>query len=139
MAAYSEQDVYVLLQRTAAAQQEELVRFLKLHGLSPAQYNVLHILRGARPELLSCGDIASRLIAKDPDLTRLLDRLAQQGWVERTRGEGDRRVVRAGMTPEGAALLKGLDPAIASLHRRQFAVLGEKKTVALAKLLGGLC
>ena len=138
MGAHAEQDTYVLLQRAAAALQDELVQFLKAHGLSPMQYNVLRILRGARPELLSCGEIATRLIAKDPDLTRLLDRLARQGWVERARGQGDRRVVRAGITVEGVALLKTLDSPISSLHRSQFAPLSEKKTAALAKLLSAL-
>lgn len=138
MSAHAEQDAYVLLQRAAAALQEEIVRVLKPHGLSPAQFNVLRILRGARPELLSCGEIASRLIARDPDLTRLLDRLARQGWVERTRGQADRRVVRAGITPEGVALLKDLDSEMLSLHRRQFAALGGKKTATLAKLLSAL-
>ncbi len=138
MSGYTEQDAFVLLQRAAAALHEELAQLLKPHGLSPTQYNVLRILRGARPELLSCGDIASRLIAKDPDLTRLLDRLDRRGWVERKRGQADRRVVRTGITAEGLALLKSLDPAIAALHRRQFATLGEKKTAALAKLLAEL-
>jgi DNA-binding MarR family transcriptional regulator len=135
---YTDQDAFVLLQRAAAAVQGQLVQLLKPHGLSPTQYNVLRILRGARPELLSCGDIASRLIAKDPDLTRLLDRLDRQGWVERKRGQADRRVVRAGITAEGLTLLKSLDSAVAALHRRQFAPLGEKKSAALAKLLAGL-
>lgn len=138
MGAHAEQDAYVLLQRAAAALQEGLVQCLKPQGLSPMQYNVLRILRGARPELLSCGEIASRLIARDPDLTRLLDRLARQGWVERSRGKGDRRIMRAGITAEGVALLKNLDSAIASLHRRQFAALSDKKTAALAKLLTAL-
>ena len=120
MSAHQEQDAYVALQRAAAALLEELAQLLKPHGLSATQYNVLRILRGARPELLSCGEIASRLIAKDPDLTRLLDRLAGLGWIERSRGQADRRVVRAGITAEGVGLLKSLDGEIAALHRRQF-------------------
>jgi len=136
--AHAEQDAYVLLQRAAAALHEEMVQFLKPHGLSPTQYNVLRILRGARPDLLSCGEIACRLIARDPDLTRLLDRLARQGWVERTRGQAERRVVRSGITSAGVALLKNLDSAIVSLHKRQFDALGDKKTAALAKLLDAL-
>ena len=138
MAALPEQEAFVLLQRAAAAMQEELARLLKPYGLSPTQYNVLRILRGARPALLSCGEIAGRLIAKDPDLTRLLDRLARAGWVERARGEADRRVVRAGITNAGVALLKSLDGDVLDLHRRQFSELGEKKTASLAKLLGTL-
>ena len=138
MSAHQEQDAFVSLQRAAAALHEEMVQFLKPHGLSPTQYNVLRILRGARPELLSCGEITSRLMARDPDLTRLLDRLARHGWIERTRGQADRRVVRAGITGEGLALLKALDSAVVALHRRQFAELGEKKTATLAKLLADL-
>lgn len=138
MSAHAEQDAFVSLQRAAAALHEEMVQFLKPHGLSPTQYNVLRILRGARPELLSCGEIAGRLIARDPDLTRLLDRLAQRGWLHRSRGQADRRVVRAGITAEGLALLKSLDSAVVAIHRRQFSALGEKKTSTLAKLLSQL-
>lgn len=139
MSGRREQDAYVLLQRAAAALQEEMVQFLKPHGLSPAQFNVLRILRGARPELLSCGEIAGRLIARDPDLTRLLDRMARNGWVERSRGQADRRVVRAGITAEGLSLLKSLDSAILGLHRQQFAELGDKKTATLVRFLETLC
>lgn len=135
MGAHQEQDAYVALQRASAALLEELAQILKPHGLSATQYNVLRILRGARPELLSCGEIASRLIAKDPDLTRILDRLAGLGWIERSRGQADRRVVRAGITAEGVALLESLDGEIAALHRRQFAGLSEKKTAMLVRLL----
>ncbi len=138
MGAHSEQDAFVLLQRAAAAQQDEVARLLKPLALSPAQYNVLRILRGARPELLSCSEISNRLIARDPDLTRLLDRLTRQGWVERSRGQADRRVIRTGITAEGLALLKSLDSAVADLHRRQFAGLGRKQIAALAKLLDQL-
>lgn len=138
MSGLAGQDAYLLLQRAAGALQEELALLLKPHGLSPAQYSVLRILRGAKPARLSCGEISARLAARDPDLTRLLDRLARLGWVERARCEGDRRVVRSGITPEGLALLRSLDGAVASLHRRRFAPLGEKKTAALATLLGEL-
>ena len=78
-------------------------------------------------------------IARDPDLTRLLDRMDRNGWVERSRGQADRRVVLAGITAEGLSLLKSLDSAILVLHRHQFAELGDKKTAALVRLLEALC
>ena len=57
---------------------------LKAEDLSSTQYNVLRILRGA-PEGLPCGEIASRMITRDPDITRLLDRLEKRGLISRCR------------------------------------------------------
>src|SRR5437879_13201337 len=73
---------------------------LKTADLSATQYNVLRILRGA-PEGLACGEIASRMITRDPDVTRLLDRLAKRGLISRRRETKDRRTVLARITPAG--------------------------------------
>lgn len=74
---------------------------LKALGLTATQYNVLRILRGAGAAGLSCGDVAGRMITRDPDLTRLLDRLEGRGLVTRARDGEDRRVVVTRITGEG--------------------------------------
>lgn len=60
---------------------------LKSSGLSLSmpQYNVLRILRGAGEAGHGCGEIAGRLISRDPDMTRLLDRMEAKGWIARSR------------------------------------------------------
>ena len=74
-------------------------RFLKATAeLTPNQHNVLRILRGSDPTKLPCGDIADRMIARDPDITRLVDRLGRRGLVARSRRRLDRRVVEVGIT-----------------------------------------
>ncbi|MBI5083603.1 MAG: MarR family transcriptional regulator [Acidobacteria bacterium] len=117
---------------------DELSLLLKQRGLSPPQFNVLRILRGARPEPLTCGEISSRMITRDSDVTRLLDRLERQGWISRSRQQLDRRVVRVSITASGLALLKSLDEPVLALHRHRFSALGSKKTAVLTRLLNTL-
>ena len=80
-------------------------RFLKTTvQLTNTQYNVLRILRGSHPAKLACSDIAERMIERDPDVTRLIDRLATRGLVTRSRSRRDRRVVEVGLTDKGLML-----------------------------------
>jgi len=85
-------------------------------GLTQGQYNVLRILRGACPKGHPRGEIASRMIERAPDVTRIVDRLEAQGLVERTRSEQDRRVSVTRITPRGLALLDELDPHVAGVY-----------------------
>ena len=103
-------------------------------GLSPAQYNVLRILRGAG-EHLACGEIASRMIAREPDMTRLLDRLEKRGLVSRCRQQTDRRVVAVRITDAGLALLAELDPKLRAAHRAQLGHMTEDELKRLIALL----
>ncbi|MBA3345685.1 MAG: MarR family transcriptional regulator [Gemmatimonadales bacterium] len=130
-----EEMVFLSLLRTGDALLEGETALLKTAELSFAQYNVLRILRGAGPAGLACGEIAGRMVNRDPDITRLLDRLESRGLVSRTRDEGDRRVVLARITAEGLAMLQQLDAPIVRLHRAQLAHLSRKQLRALAELL----
>ena len=116
----------VLMQRAADA--------FKDFDLSGPQYNVLRILRGS-PEGLSCGEIAERMISRDPDITRLLDRLEARGFIRRARDIRDRRVVMARISAEGRALLEKLDPKILAMHKRQLGRMGGEKLRELIALL----
>ena len=135
MKAGSEQEAFLNILRSADLLSRGLEEFLKPSGLSPTQYNALRILRGAGEAGLSCGQIAERMLTRDPDVTRLLDRLAKRRLISRGRQADDRRVVRAFITAEGLDLLKGLDEPILALHVRQLGELGEKKLKTLARLL----
>ena len=87
--------------------------------LTFSQYNVLRILRGARPEALSCGTISQRMMTRDSDLTRLLDRLEERGLIERIRDARDRRMVTAAVTDAGLQVLRKLDGPVERVHREQ--------------------
>ena len=75
------------------------------------------------------------MISREPDLTRLLDRLESRGWLVRKRDTRDRRVVHIRITDVGLRLLAQLDEPIRELHRRQLAHLGEQKLKQLIELL----
>lgn len=130
-----EQAAYIALQRLASDLSQGIVEVLKGAGLSGPQYNVLRILRGAAPAGLSCGEIGERLITRDPDITRLLDRLEKRGLVARFRESGDRRVVTTRITAAGEELLASLDGPVDEAHRRQLGHLGEERLERLLELL----
>ncbi len=129
-----EEDVFLDLIRTADLLSRRADQLLKNEDLSMTQYNVLRILRGS-PEGLSCGDISSRMITRDPDITRLLDRMEKRGLISRSRETIDRRMVIAKITSTGLELLARLDKPVQDTHRAQFGHLGEKRLNELSELL----
>ena len=81
-------------------------------GLTSTQYNVLRILRGAQPEGLTCAAIGARMIAAEPDITRLLARLKALKFIRQHRDRHDRRVLWTQITESGLELLRSMDPVI---------------------------
>ena len=130
-----EHEVFIAIQRAASELTQDVAELLKPAGLTGAQYNVLRILRGAGTQGLACGEVGDRLVARDPDMTRLLDRMEQRGLVSRTRQEDDRRVVIARITRKGQGLLGQLDARVHDLHRKQLSHLGAAKLAQLLQLL----
>ena len=102
------------------------------------QYNVLRILRGAGPQGLPCNRISERMISRDPDMTRMLDRMEKRSLITRERQQEDRRVVRARITEEGLKLLKKLDAPVRELHKKQFASLNLARQKTLLELVAAL-
>jgi len=107
---------------------------LKAEDLSSTQYNVLRILRGA-PQGLPCGEIAGRMITRDPDVTRLLDRMEKRGLISRARDSRDRRMVLARISAEGLKLVNRLDEPVQQMHRKLLGHLGRERLRALGELL----
>lgn len=132
--AYPEEAAFLDLLRTTDMLSRGLLEVLKGENVSPTQYNVLRILRGA-PDGLLCGEIASRMITRDPDVTRLLDRLRKRELISRRREAKDRRTVMARITPQGLKLLARLDEPVQAAHRHQLGHLGPRRLGALAELL----
>ena len=130
-----QQETYLSLLRTADALQAQVEGKLKEFGLTGTQYNALRILRGAGPEGLPCREIGERMITRDPDITRLLNRLEDRGFVERTRARHDRRVIYGKITVAGLNLLREMDGPIEKHGREMLRHVGQQKLKQLIELL----
>jgi len=133
-----EEEALLNIVRTADQLNADFAELFKRERISATQYNVLRILRGEALNSgggLSCGEIAERMVTRDPDITRLLDRLEKQRLISRCREKTDRRVVCVHITAAGRKLLATLDPLVHEAHRRQLGHLGEAKLKQLIALL----
>ncbi len=110
-------------------------RVYSQRDLTASQYYVLRILRGHRPEALSCGEIMQDMVTRDSDVTRILDHLDKAGFVSRQRSTTDRRVVKSKITPKGLSLLKQMDRPVVDAVVRELGHLGEKRLKQLSSLL----
>lgn len=131
-----EQRAMFALLRCADALATQWSRFFSPWDITLQQFNVLRVLyvRG-EGEGLSCHQIASRLITRVPDITRLLDRLEKRGFVQRRRSTKDRRVVRSRLTAEGEAIVESIhDPSLEEV-RAQFSSLSPRELRQLADLV----
>jgi DNA-binding MarR family transcriptional regulator len=135
------QEAYLNLMRTHSMLLGPIEHLFKQHGISPAKYNILRILRGAKNNgESSCHglpslEIADRLITRVPDITRLVDGLEEDGLVVRTRCTDDRRVVYVGITDAGFQLLGVLDEPLMQLHQKTLAHLDENELKEFNRLL----
>jgi DNA-binding MarR family transcriptional regulator len=105
------------------------------YGLTAQQYNAMRILRGRHPERLPTLSIAARLVSRSPDITRMIDRLAERGLVDRERPAENRRVVLVGITDQGLELLRQLDGPVRDCSKRQLGHLKEAELAELVRLL----
>ena len=130
-----EQQATLGLLRTADAVKRSLAQVIEPHGITPQQYNVLRILRGAGAEGLPTLSIGERMIEQIPGVTRLVDRLERKGLVERTPCAKDRRRVFCRMTVKGLELLKELDDPVNRWDARSVSVLPPSELDSLIDLL----
>ena len=130
-----EQRAYVALVSTADRVRGSYQGLYAPYDITHQQYNVLRILRGSQRGGLTCGEIGERTIARDPDVTRLVDRLAKRGLVKRARSQADRRVVQVEMTQKGLDLLRELDPHVQRMPRALLGHVSQARLQLLSKLL----
>ena len=130
-------DVYINLVRAQELLSGADARFFSNWGLTPQQYNVLRILYFAETGKagLPCSAIGQRLFSRVPDVTRLLDRIEQAGWVSRHRIKEDRRVVMVQLTPAGRDLVERVDGPLKEHHIRSFAGFCRRELETLNHLL----
>lgn len=113
-----EEEATLNLYRTTYLLTEVFESFYQQHGLTPTQYNVLRILRGAGDAGLGRNEIRERLVGRMPDVTRLLDKMEEASLVKRERSTTDRRCVPTVLTPKGRALVDQLDEPVAALQHQ---------------------
>ena len=128
------EEAYLNLIRTASRLEAGFAALFRTCGLSDSSYNVLRILRAAGAQGRTCGQIQAHMVVRS-DVTRLVDRLVDDGLVRRHRDEQDRRVVRCRITRQGAALVNQLDAPIAELHDWQLGHMSDGELEALSRLL----
>ena len=126
-----EEEAVLNVVRTAEVLQRVVVDFLKEFDLSPVQYNVLRILRGAGATGATCSQIGERLLTRDPDITRLLDRMETRGLIGRVRSSEDRRAIITRITAAGMALVDRIDEPLRILHQKKLGTFGRDALLGL--------
>jgi DNA-binding MarR family transcriptional regulator len=127
-----EEEAFLNLLRTSDCLERAFQQKIRGWGLTSTQYNVLRILRGAHPNGLACAAIGERMIAAEPDITRLLARLKRLKLIRQHRDRRDRRVVLTTIADSGLELLKAMDPAVRSAPGE---LLGHMRSGELAELI----
>lgn len=127
----AEEEAALNLMRTSDSVQRAFQQSIRRFGLTSTQYNVLRILRGAQPHGLPCAAIGARLIAMEPDITRLLGRLKRLKLIRQHRDRHDRRVVLTQISDAGLELLSAMDPLV---RRMPVELLGHISGAELAEL-----
>jgi DNA-binding MarR family transcriptional regulator len=130
-----EEEALLNLMRTADCINRVFHLKVRTWGVTSTQYNVLRILRGAHPAALTCSEIGSRMIATDPDITRLLGRLKVLKLIRQNRDRHDRRIVLTRISDAGLELLEQMDPLVQSLPLEMLGNLSKAELAELIRLL----
>jgi DNA-binding MarR family transcriptional regulator len=123
------------IMHTADVVHRRAAKVMEPFGVTPQQYNVLRILRGAGGSGLPTLDIADRMIEQAPGITRMIDRLEAKKLVSRERGAGDRRQVVCRITREGLDLLAKMDAPVAELGASAVGQASEDDLATLIAIL----
>lgn len=129
------QEAVVGLLRTADILRRGYYAVVEQEGISPQQYNILRILRGAGPEGLPTLEIANRLLEKSPGVTRFVDQLETLGLIGRRRNALDRRQVFCIITKSGLELIGKMDDPVDTWDHESLSMLRRKDLEALISLL----
>lgn len=128
-----QQEVYLNLWRTYDRLKTREERLFGQYGLTSQQYNALRLLQASHPRPMHTLEIASRLISRAPDITRMLDKLDECGYLIRQRPADNRRVVAVRITRAGLRLLDAMRQPLADCHEEQ---LGHLTKFQLRQLCG---
>ena len=130
-----QQEAYLNLWRTYDRLRQIEDELFGKYDLTAQQYNALRLLRAARPARAATLSLAGRLVSRAPDITRLLDKLADRGLVDRERPAENRRVVNIGITQAGVELLDRLADEVIACAQKQLGHLAQEEVSSLIELL----
>jgi len=130
-----QQEVFLNLWRTYDRLKQIEDEVFGQEGISAQQYNALRLLHAVHPDSMQTLELGRRLISRAPDITRLLDRLEQLGFLERERRSDNRRVVQVRIVSAGIELLDRIHSAVQDSHQRQLGHMSESSLNKLARLL----
>jgi DNA-binding MarR family transcriptional regulator len=130
-----EEEALLNVLRTSDCLQRAFVRRTRHWGITPTQYNVLRILRGAQPQGLTCSEVGERMITAVPDITRLLARMKAQKFIRQQRDKKDRRVVWTQISASGLELLSKVDPEITQIPGELLGHLDRRELGEFIRLL----
>ena len=119
--------VLVSLKYTASRIANWQTNFFEPYGITPQQFNILRILRGAKGKPLSVSDLKARMIDENSDVSRLIDRLLRLELVERQVGASDRRFAQVTISPQGLELLADIDPRMSEMYHTLFQNVTEEQ------------
>lgn len=131
-------EAFVSILRTAAVLEHGMELALRPFGITLTQYNVLRILRGAGDQGMCGREIAERVVARVPDIPRLLERLEGMRLIARERDDADRRHVTVTIRPKGLELLEACWPVVDAVERARFGRLSERTLAALIEGLAAI-
>jgi len=130
-----QQEAFLNLWRTYDRLRCEEDALFEQYQLTAQQYNALRLLRAKHPEPVATLALQSRLVSRAPDITRMIDRLEERGWIARQRPPENRRLVLLNLTPAGIALLDSLAEPVRACSERQLGHLTAKQLKELVRLL----
>lgn len=123
------------LSYTSIVVREKILGVLKPFDMSIEQFNVLRILRGKKGHPANLQDIQKRMVSKNSNTTRLVDKLLLKNYVERRVCTSNRRKVEIFITNEGLDILNQIDPIIDKTEADLTSSLSEKELTTLNNLL----
>lgn len=123
---------------TSRSLEEPFQAMLKEYDLSSQQFNVLRILRGQRGNPANLSTLQERMIDKNSNTTRLVDKLLKKGWVLRQVCEKNRRKIEIFITEDGLQLLNTLDPVVTESNKKSVSNLTNSELETLNNLLDKL-
>ena len=123
---------------TSRILEEQFAALLKEYDLSTPQFNVLRILRGQKGKPASLACVQERMVDRNSNTTRLVDKLIKKGWVNRRVCPSNRRMVEIEITPAGLKLLEELDPLTQDVNTKSVSPLTQDELVTLNTLLDKL-
>ncbi len=131
-----EQEAFLSMLVTTDRINRRNTEFMARFGISPKQFNILRILRGAGKPGIPVMEIGRRMIEKSPDISRIVNRLIDMGLVCRRRQRSDRRVVKVTISAKGLRLLEQMDGPVLNQVADMLAGLSKDELQSIVALLG---